>query len=172
MLAFCPATGNDLSPILKAHPAGHLKRHWTWTNVQKSPGSCSHCPSYDDASQRRGRQKLHSSGPEAVPHKHIHKNKREGKDPQQTGNRPCQWGDSHFPGEALTSVGVGAGELSSRPLPLAPCSAELSQAPSSCWGFIRRCRQALYSDTTAKGMENRAGGDRTQRVVCWSMPHL
>lgn len=75
--------------------------------------------------------------------------------------------------QALTSVGVGAGVLSSTTaLPPASCSAEPSQVHSSCLGLIRRCRQALYSDTTAKGTEKRAGGDMTQRVVWWSTPHL
>ena len=60
---------------------------------------------------------------------------------------------------ALTSVGVGAGVQSARaPFPPASDGGGLSKALSSCLGFIRHCRDALYSDTTAQGEENGAGG--------------
>lgn len=61
---------------------------------------------------------------------------------------------------ALTSVGVGAGVQSSgTPFPPAPGGGGgLWKAPSSWLGCIRRCRDALYSDTTTQGKEGRVGG--------------
>lgn len=54
----------------------------------------------------------------------------------------------------LTSVGVGTGVQSSR-TPFSPASGGggLWKAPSSWVGCIRRCRDALYSDTTTQGKE-------------------
>lgn len=49
-------------------------------------------------------------------------------------------------------MGVGAGVQSGRAhFPPASGSGRLSKTPSSCLGFIRRCRHALYSDTTTQG---------------------
>lgn len=62
---------------------------------------------------------------------------------------------------ALTSVGVGAGagvQSGRAPFPPASDGGGLSKALSSCLGFIRRCRDALYSDTTTQSKENRVGG--------------
>lgn len=54
-----------------------------------------------------------------------------------------------------TSVGVGTGVQSDRtPFPPASGDGGLWKVPSSWLDFIRRCRHALYSDTTTQGRKS------------------
>lgn len=83
--------------------------------------------------------------------------------PESAHNRLChEWRGVEE--VVLTSVGVGAGVQSSRtPFPAASGGGGLWEAPSSWLGCIRRCRDALYSDTTTQGQKSTVG-DRNKMV--------